>query len=160
MSNQLTQGASSALATPMGQQVLKWGAIGVGAIILYFVGRKIYSNYKAGEEANTKESAQKKALANIKASIDKTRLNITEEQATLLANQLFMYMDGLGTDVKGLFTVARDKVRNQHDWNLITVAFGIRDKRTLGEWFVDELSQSDYKQLEKYLAVNGSKILQ
>lgn len=163
----MKQQISSALATPVGQKVMKWGALGIGAIASFYVVRSIVRKIKANAESNNRDSNMQAQLNKLRNSINTAYLTIDETKATSLAEQLYSAMAGTGTNVGFIKQVVRNDIWSQADWDLVTVCFGARTysdlfsdlgQKTLGAWFVEELSNSDYNDLRQLLDNKNAKI--
>jgi hypothetical protein len=135
------------------------GVFGVGSFFIY----KIYTNYTASAETRNLQ----KALDQI-TKVDGSKLTITPAEASVIAQQLFVAMDGIGTDEKTIFRLLIDTPRTDDDIRLIVKAFGLKEYGTfgspwwgsgtpcdLGTWFVKEMSGSDLQKLRNRFALAG-----
>jgi len=86
-----------------------------------------------------------------------------------LADNLFSYMDGYGTNNKSIYAIL-NSLSNQNDWDMLQKAYGRRTISSgLGNVFVDdftgdlkssledELSKSEYTKAKKALTDKGIK---
>ncbi|MEG2666269.1 MAG: hypothetical protein RSA02_04555 [Bacteroidales bacterium] len=100
-----------------------------------------------------------------KIKIEDTNLSLEKSEYSILANQLFTSMNGVGTDFKSIERVLI-KIKNNDDWNDLIKAFGTREVKrwpykftgTLYDWFQDELTTKEINTLNTLIAPLGVSI--
>jgi len=117
-------------------------------VILYFVGKKIYKEYKEAKAKKDAEEAAAKAVED--AAKNQTLIGfsdgsqMTENEAimfgptaALIADQQYGAMASTGTDEDTLFNTLLDL--NGAKLNMVLTKFGVRDGKNLFQWYTDEL---------------------
>lgn len=105
-------------------KILKWTGIGVGCLIAYLIGRRIYKSWKAGEPARELE----KSINQITDNGDAT---ISSGEAAVVAASLYSAMEDCGTDETTIRTLL-SKLKTKGDWVAVIKAFGVRNYGTYG----------------------------
>jgi hypothetical protein len=111
----------------------------------------LFTNFKKGAGNRQASEALNNALV-----VNTNNTNISVSEAQLIANQLYVAMDGAGTDYKTIKSLLIDTPRSADDLKLITKAFGVKEYGTFGsplwgsgdpynlvEWLKAECSSSE-----------------
>lgn len=149
-----------------------WGkfvVIMAGTAITLYTAHFIYQKIQTAKNDKSKREENKTAKDEIKNLADKgIKPTISEAHATILSNQLFASMDGLGTYIVPIKKVI-EQLKNDADYYMVSVAFGIKSirsgvyfvsdkKYTLSQALTDELGEFEQKDVNAMLKKQGLTI--
>jgi hypothetical protein len=139
---------------------IMWVAIAtIGGIVIW----KMYKKYAEGAEQRNLQKALDKST-----QVDTAKLTISQADATIIAQQLFVAMDGMGTDQTTVMRLLIDIPRTNDDLKLIGKSFGLKEYGTFGSpwwgsgtpcdlptWLVKEMSSGNMQKLRNRFAQAG-----
>lgn len=139
---------------------------GLTGIAIFYVVKRNINNIKLNLDAKKEVNATTETLANLTKAGQKPTLDALK--LSTMANQLFSYANGYGTDVQGIYKVF-SAVNNDVDVVNLIKAYGVKEistgafnpapnlKGTLSQMLADELSPPEIKALNDLLSRKGIK---
>lgn len=133
-------------------------AIAIVALLLFGIG---FVAAKKIKKKKARNKAGKSWLTNFKKAkkeVDKIYTpSFDAERYGMGAEALVKAMDGAGTNEALIRSTITTLVKNPADYMALVAAFGLREKSSLADWFIGDLSDSELSTLSSYLKGIGVK---